>query len=81
MNINVGEILTLDNDKEFVCVGVEKYKDANYLFLVSNFTPIEVRFAREIINNGGVDLEIVNNQQEKMELMQLFQSSMPNMNG
>lgn len=77
MNIQVGEILTLDNDKEYACVAVQAYKGANYLFLVSNFTPVEIRFAKEIINENGIDLEMVNNQQEKIELMELFQKSMP----
>ena len=78
MNISVGEILKLENDKEYICIAVDKYKDANYLFLMSNFKPLEVMFAKEIINDGNINLEIVNDQQEKIELMERFKDAMPN---
>lgn len=75
MNIEVGEILTLENDKEYIVVAKDKYQEKDYLFLMSNFTPVEVRFAKELVNGEDVKLEIVNNQNEKMELMKIFQSS------
>ena len=80
MKIEIGEILTLDNNKEFICLAREKYKDGDYLFLLSNFKPVEVMFAKEIITENGVDLKEVNDQQDKIELMKVFKDFMLNQN-
>ena len=41
MHITEGEILTLDNNKEFICLAVKNYKEYNYLLLLSNYKPVE----------------------------------------
>lgn len=76
MNIKEGEILTLENNKEYICLAVKDYKAANYLLLLSNFKPVEIRFAKEIIVDNQVELEIINKQEEKLELMQIFQDKL-----
>lgn len=80
MKIEIGEIVTLDDNKEFICMSRNKYKDSDYLFLLSNFKPVEVMFAKEIVTENGVDLKEVNNQQEKIDLMKVFKDYMLNQN-
>ena len=35
MNISVGEILKLENDKEYICIAVDKYKDAKKQLMIN----------------------------------------------
>lgn len=74
--IKEGEILTLDNNKEYICLAIKNYNEANYLLLLSNFKPVEIRFAKEIINVENIELEIVNKQEEKLALMELFKDKL-----
>lgn len=50
MKIENGEIIELDNEKEYICVARLEDNGVNYLYLLSNFKPIEIMFAKEIIN-------------------------------
>lgn len=76
MHITEGEILTLDNNQEFICLAVKNYKESNYLLLLSNFKPVEIRFAKEIMMGDRIDLEIINKQEEKIELMEIFKEKL-----
>lgn len=58
--IKEGEVIVLDNDKEYFCLTKCNYKGVNYLYLVGNFTPAEVMFAKEVLINGQVEIEEVN---------------------
>lgn len=78
MKIETGEIITLDNNKEYICVARKDYNGSSYLYLISNFKPLEVKFAKEIIMGSEIDLEIVNEQSLKMELLPLFQQDLEN---
>lgn len=60
MNLEAGEVIVLDNDKEYICVSVIEKDGEIYIFLVSNFKPLEVRFARQIIDGDNLSLEIIN---------------------
>lgn len=41
---------------------------------MSNFKPLEVKFAKQIPDGDGIKLEIVTDQAEKEELLNLFQA-------
>ena len=53
-----------------------KISDYDYVYLVSNFKPLEVRFAKQVINNGELLLEIVQDQALKEHLLELFKEKM-----
>lgn len=74
--IREGEILTLDNNKEYICLAIKNYKEANYLLLLSNFKPVEIKFAKEVINVENIELVIVNKQEDKLALMELFKDKL-----
>ena len=76
MKIETGEIITLDNKKEYICVSRKDYQGSSYLYLISNFKPLEVRFAKEIIINSETRIEIVNEKGLKVQLLELFQKEL-----
>lgn len=76
MNIEKGEIITLSNNKEYICFETLTHNEINYLYLMSNFKPIEIKFAKQTIEDGKIMVTIINDQQEKMKVFELFQEKM-----
>ena len=62
MKIENGEIIELDNEKEYICVARLEDNGINYLYLLSNFKPIE----------------IINNDEEKRHVLELFDNIIKN---
>ena len=69
--IEKGEIIKLEDDKEYICIDNIENDATNYIYLVSNFKPLEIRFAKQINNNE--EIEIINNNEEKHKVLDLFQ--------
>lgn len=44
MKIERGEIITLDNNKEHICFCTIREEGQDYVYLMSNFKPLEIRF-------------------------------------
>lgn len=72
--LEFGETAVLDNDKEFVCFASLEEDGVSYAYLVSNYKPLEVRFAKQIIDGDNLLLEIVQDQELKQHLFELFQN-------
>ena len=72
MKLEVGELITLDNNKEYICFSKINDKGIDYVYLISNFKPIQIRFAIEKVNNNDIELEIINNQEQKKYVYNLF---------
>lgn len=75
MKIEVGEAITLDNNKEYICVDTIIYNGNDYLYLISNFKPVEVMFAKEEIINGEIEITEIEEQNLKLKLLELFQNN------
>lgn len=73
--IEQGQIVLLEDNKEYICVQNIIKDNENFLYLVSNFKPLEVRFAKQIQNSNDFSLEIINNKDQKIELLKLFQNN------
>lgn len=71
-----GDIITLDDEKEYVCYGRIEDKKNTYLYLMSNSEPLEIRFAKEIIEGNDVFCEIIYEQDEKEYVLELFKDVM-----
>lgn len=71
MNLEEGQIIEIDN-KEYICVSSKSYQDEIYYFLMSNFKPIDVKFAKKTESNDEIKLEIINNIEQKQTLLELF---------
>ena len=72
MKIEEGNIITLDNQKEYICVSKKDYQGDSYIYLISNFKPLEIMFAKEIVEGDLVTIQKVGDQALKMELLKLF---------
>ena len=71
MSFENGEILNI-YDKEYICVSNIKYENDIYVYLMSNFKPLEIKIAKIIPNNNEIQLEIINNKEQKEILFSLF---------
>ncbi len=71
-----GETAVLENGKEYVCFANLEENGIDYVYLVSNSKPLEVRFAIQILTNGTLQLEIVEEPALKQHLLDLFKSKM-----
>ena len=71
--ITQGIIITLDDGKEYICIKNIVKGNENYLYLISNFKPLEVRFAKQIVGDNDFSIEIINNHDQKVRVLQMFQ--------
>lgn len=74
--LEFGETAVLENGKEFICFKTLTEDGIDYVYLVSNSKPLEVRFAKQTIVNGELLLEIVEDQELKEHLFEAFQGGM-----
>ena len=73
MGTEKGEIITLTDNREYVCLGIISAGDGKrYLYLVTTSEPIEFCFAEETIVNDDVRLRIVGSKEEKHRLFDLL---------
>lgn len=77
MEIEKGEIITLDNNKEYLCFGrAVADNQKKYLYLMSTSEPIEIRFAEEMIDESGVQVRVIGSKEEKQIALTAFKKSM-----
>ena len=69
MKKDKGDLILLENDKQYVCFEKAISNGIEYLFLMSNFKPLEIRFAKVI---GEDELEIIYDPEEKERVFKLF---------
>ncbi|MGN1371448.1 MAG: hypothetical protein ACI4XM_04170 [Candidatus Coprovivens sp.] len=74
--LEFGETAVLENGKEYVCFANLEENGVDYVYLVSNFKPLEVRFAKQVMNGEELLLEIVQDQALKEHLLELFKAKM-----
>ena len=73
--LNIGEVVTTEDGKEFICFHRIVDNGKSYVYMMSNVKPVEVFFAEEIIDGGQVRLEKVKSPEEKKRLLYLFKES------
>lgn len=74
MKIETGEIITLENNKEYICFSTLNYEGKDYVYLMSNFKPLEIKFGEQMMESGEVNIRIINDQKEKEMVLGLFQN-------
>jgi len=72
--VETGEIIELENGKEYICFSTLQDEGKEYIFLMSNFKPLEIRFARQYEQDGEILLEIVGDRATKERLLALFKA-------
>ena len=73
----VGEIVVLDGEKEFFCYKKVQDNGRTYLFMMSNFKPLELFFAEEIVDGDTVKMRKIGNKEEKRRVFALFEPDSP----
>lgn len=72
MKITDGEIIKLSNGKDYICVSTITEGNIDYVLLMSDFKPLEIKFGAQEVVEGNVRIRIINNQEEKMKVLNLF---------
>ena len=75
MKIEAGEVIKLDNNKEYICFSTITDQNIDYVYLMSNFKPLEIKIAKQLNDGGKIKISIVNNQEEKKKVLKLFQDA------
>lgn len=72
--LKFGETAVLENGKEYVCFACLNENEKEYVYLVSNFKPLEVRFAEQVLIDGVLHLKTVEEQALKQHLFDEFKN-------
>ena len=71
--IKYGETAVLEDNREYTCFGTLEDNGIDYIYLISNFKPLEVRFAKQKLINGNLKIQIVTDKSLKIYLYNKFQ--------
>ena len=75
MEIEKGEVITLTDNKEYVCLSIIVTEDnKRFLYLVTTTEPVSFCFAEETIENDAIKLRKVGGKDEKHKLFDLLKS-------
>ena len=70
--LEIGEIVKLNDDKEFIVLNIINLHNVRYVFLISNFKPIEIVIATEKIKDENIVLEEVKDNSELDYILSQF---------
>jgi len=76
MKIETGQIIKLSNNKEYICCATASENEIEYVYLMSNFKPLEIKFAKQKIVDGEVQVTIIGSPEEKQRVLKLFQENL-----
>ena len=70
--IEFGETIELEDGREFICFGQIEENGNDYVYLMSNYKPLEIRFAKQVKSGEELKLEMVNDRNLKERLLELL---------
>lgn len=70
--LKYGETAVLEDGREYTCFANLNDNGKDYVFLMSNFKPLEIKFAEQRIIDGDLQIQIVANQELKVKLLNKF---------
>lgn len=70
--LEVGEIVKLDNNKEYIVVNTITLHNLRYVFLISNFKPLDIVIATEKIKDENIVLKEITNNDELDYILSQF---------
>ena len=71
--LKFGETAVLENAKEYICFASLEENGVDYVYLVSNFKPLEVKFVIQKQSDDGLELEVIKEKAKKEYLYKKFQ--------
>lgn len=72
--IQLGELIAMEDEKEYIAFADLEEAGQRYLFLIGNFEPIEVKIVRERIDGERLMLDLVEDLETKARLLPQFQA-------
>lgn len=76
--LEIGEIVYLDDNLEYVVSSITKKDNNEYAFLTTIDGPYKIKFVKEKLENNNLILEPVTKKEEKQELLILFKKEIEN---
>jgi len=73
-DIVIGEILTLSNGKDYIVYDIYKEDNETYVYLLSNFKPLEIKYTKQVVKDNQIALEMVTDKALKLKLFEHFNS-------
>lgn len=70
--LNIGEIITLSDNKEYVVVNIINLHSINYVYLMTNKKPVEIVIATEKMVDGNLVLDEVKDNSELDYILSRF---------
>lgn len=70
--LKYGETVVLEDGKEYTCFANLEDNGKEYVFLISNSKPVEVRFAEQRLVSGELQIKIILNKELKIYLLNKF---------
>ena len=74
MQLDDGQIITLDNDKDYIVVKKITYDATEYVYLITDKKPVEVLVAKSQLVNGNIVLTVVDSKDELDRIINLFEN-------
>ena len=62
--INIGQVITLDDNKEYMVLNKMNLHNINYVYLVTMNKPVEILVATEVNQDGEISLEEIKDNDE-----------------
>ncbi len=75
MKLEPSEIITI-GEKEYIVVATKSMGTKSYIYLISNFKPVEVKFAVEEVQGEKIELTILQDKDEIRYVISLFQKEL-----
>lgn len=70
--LEIGEVVKLNDDKEYIVVNIMNLHNVRYVFLISNFKPLDIVIATEKIIDEDIVLEEVKDNNELDYILSQF---------
>ena len=70
--LEVGKMIKLDNNKEYIVLNIINLHNVSYVFLISNFKPIDIVIAVEKIVGDNIVLEEIKDNDELDYILSQF---------
>ena len=70
--ITTGETITLTNGHKYLVFATAFLDGKDYIYLISEDQPVEIRFAEQLIIDGKLDIRTLTDSAEKIKVFDAF---------
>lgn len=73
MNLEEGQLITLDNNKDYIIIKQVEYNGIIYFYLMTDKKPLEILIVKLQEENGSQILKVIDSKEELKEIINLFE--------